>query len=67
MDVIGIDSATQLEILQLVAAVMHIGNISFTESKNYAQVADKHCKLFLPSIYFAFLTASCAVAYNLYF
>ncbi|CAG9540438.1 unnamed protein product [Cercopithifilaria johnstoni] len=42
MDVIGIDTIKQMEILQLVAAIMHIGNITFVESNNFADIVDKH-------------------------
>ncbi|KAL3989715.1 Myosin head (motor domain) family protein [Acanthocheilonema viteae] len=41
MDVIGIDTTKQMEILQLVAAIMHIGNITFVESNNFAAIADE--------------------------
>lgn len=47
MDVIGIDEAKQMEILQIVAAIMHIGNITFVESNNFAAIADKRCKFFV--------------------
>ncbi|VDK37822.1 unnamed protein product [Gongylonema pulchrum] len=36
MEVIGIDVESQMQILQLVAAIMHIGNITFTENNNFA-------------------------------
>ncbi|KAH7717055.1 unconventional myosin-If [Aphelenchoides avenae] len=39
MQVVGIDEHTQLQILQLVAAILHIGNITFVEKDNYASVA----------------------------
>uniref|UniRef100_A0A915PJ71 Uncharacterized protein n=1 Tax=Setaria digitata TaxID=48799 RepID=A0A915PJ71_9BILA len=41
MDVIGIDATKQIEILQLIAAIMHIGNITFIESNNFAAIADE--------------------------
>ncbi|MCP9263225.1 Unconventional myosin-Ie [Dirofilaria immitis] len=41
MDVIGIDAKEQMEILQLTAAIMHIGNITFAESNNFAAIADE--------------------------
>jgi myosin-1 len=44
MRVIGIDDRTQLEILQLVAATLHIGNISFEEKNNYASVVSDDCE-----------------------
>lgn len=44
MQVIGIPEETQMEVLKLVAAVLHIGNISFVEKGNYAAIADDDCK-----------------------
>ncbi|VDM39001.1 unnamed protein product [Toxocara canis] len=41
MSVIGISNEMQLEVLQLVAAIMHIGNITFVEQNNYAAVYDE--------------------------
>ncbi|EFO21723.1 hypothetical protein LOAG_06763 [Loa loa] len=41
MNVIGIDTTKQMEILQLVAAIMHIGNITFVESNNFAAITDE--------------------------
>ncbi|KAI6202474.1 hypothetical protein M3Y96_00952800 [Aphelenchoides besseyi] len=38
MHVVGIDDRSQLEILQLVSAILHVGNITFDESDNYAAV-----------------------------
>ena len=43
MHVVGIGEQQQMAILQLVAAVLHIGNISFVEHKNYASVANDDC------------------------
>uniref|UniRef100_A0AC34EZQ8 Uncharacterized protein n=1 Tax=Panagrolaimus sp. ES5 TaxID=591445 RepID=A0AC34EZQ8_9BILA len=40
MQVIGISDETKLEILKLVSAVLHIGNIPFVEQGNYASVED---------------------------
>ncbi|KAI6220129.1 hypothetical protein M3Y99_01614800 [Aphelenchoides fujianensis] len=39
MQVVGIDERSQLEILQLVSAILHIGNITFEEHNNYAAVS----------------------------
>ncbi|VDN03750.1 unnamed protein product [Thelazia callipaeda] len=41
MEVIGISDTIQMEILQLVSAIMHIGNITFVENNNFAAVADE--------------------------
>ncbi|KAI1715922.1 myosin head (motor domain) domain-containing protein [Ditylenchus destructor] len=38
MQVVGIPDNIQLQILQLVSAILHIGNISFVERQNYAAV-----------------------------
>ncbi|CAI4228131.1 unnamed protein product [Auanema sp. JU1783] len=38
MKVVGINEESQLEILRLVSAVLHIGNITFIEQNNYAAV-----------------------------
>lgn len=38
MQVIGIPAQTQTDILNIVAGILHLGNISFTESGNYAAV-----------------------------
>lgn len=46
MDVIGINTTKQVEILQLVAAIMHIGNITFVENNNFAAIADERCKCY---------------------
>lgn len=44
MQVVGIAEDVQLEVLKLVAGVLHVGNISFTERNNYAVVAQDDCK-----------------------
>ncbi|XP_053405072.1 unconventional myosin-Ie-like [Mercenaria mercenaria] len=40
MQVIGIDGQTKEDILSLVAGILHLGNIQFVESGNYAAIAD---------------------------
>ncbi|CAL1534478.1 unnamed protein product [Lymnaea stagnalis] len=40
MQVIGISSDTQMEILSIVAGILHLGNISFAEDGNYAKIAN---------------------------
>ncbi|TKR94098.1 hypothetical protein L596_008431 [Steinernema carpocapsae] len=41
MSVVGIDDERQVQILQLVAAVLHLGNIGFVEHNNYAAVENE--------------------------
>lgn len=41
MGVMGLQSNDQQEVLSLVSAVLHLGNITFKEKGNYAEVADK--------------------------
>ena len=45
MQVIGIPPNIQQLVLQLVAGILHLGNISFCEDGNYARVesADREC------------------------
>lgn len=43
MGVVGIPPEVQREILNIIAAMLHIGNIKFVESKNYAAVSDSKC------------------------
>ncbi|WKX89898.1 hypothetical protein Q1695_009049 [Nippostrongylus brasiliensis] len=38
MKVVGINEETQLEILKMVSAILHIGNITFVEDNNFAAV-----------------------------
>ena len=46
MDVIGISGDDQASVLQIVAGVLHLGNISFTEQGNYAVPSDDECMYF---------------------
>jgi myosin-1 len=41
MNVMGISADEQTEVLSIVAGILHLGNISFVESGNYAVPADK--------------------------
>ena len=43
MDVIGIADENQASVLQIVAGVLHLGNISFDEQGNYAVPCDDEC------------------------
>ena len=47
MDVMGITDVDQASCLQIVAGILHIGNISFQEVGNYAQPEDDACKSWL--------------------
>lgn len=44
MNVIGIFAEEQALVLQIVAGVLHLGNISFKEVGNYAAVENEECK-----------------------
>ena len=44
MDVVGIPPDIKEEIKSLIAAVLHIGNIQFSEEGNYAKVHNSDCK-----------------------
>lgn len=41
MNTIGFSNAEQREIFRIVAAILHLGNIQFHESGNYASVSNK--------------------------
>ena len=56
MDVIGITDEDQGSVLQIVAGVLHLGNICFDEQGNYAVPSDDECKyLQLTTVYFLYL------------
>ena len=44
MDVIGIRDEDQASVLQIVAGVLHLGNLSFEEQGNYAIPENDDCK-----------------------
>lgn len=44
MSVIGIFAEEQALVLQIVAGILHLGNISFKEVGNYAAVESEECK-----------------------
>lgn len=45
MSVVGLSAQERQNILQLVAAILHLGNVSFVEDRsNFANVQDERCK-----------------------
>jgi len=44
MSVMGLSSEVQNYALQIVAGVLHLGNIDFVERNNYAEIANKQCQ-----------------------
>lgn len=44
MYTMGITDEDQASILQIVAGILHVGNISFQEVGNYAQPENDDCK-----------------------
>lgn len=44
MDVVGISAEDRSMVLQIVAGVLHLGNITFREAGNYAAVESEECK-----------------------
>lgn len=44
MSVMGIREDRQMDILRIVAAILHMSNISFVEQNNAAVIADHNCK-----------------------
>lgn len=43
MDVIGISGMDRALVLQIVAGILHLGNINFREAGNYAAVENDEC------------------------
>lgn len=44
MQVIGIPGDIQTQVLQIIAGILHLGNVSFVEAGNYAQVESTDCE-----------------------
>lgn len=44
MSVVGLSLEDQDSVLQLVAGILHLGNISFREENNYAVVESQNCE-----------------------
>lgn len=44
MQVIGIPGDIQIQVLNIVAGILHLGNISFIEAGNYAKVESSDCE-----------------------
>lgn len=44
MNVVGFDAVTQMTILKLVSAILHLGNVQFNEEGNVAVPASDNCK-----------------------
>lgn len=44
MSVVGLSPEEQDAVLQLVAGILHLGNISFREENNYAAVESQDCE-----------------------
>ena len=44
MSVVGIPDDTREDILSLMAALLHLGNVNFVEDGNYAKVQNDDCE-----------------------
>ena len=52
MSVVGLSDQEQKNILQIVSAILHLGNISFVEDRsNFANVHDDRCKKKMKEIF----------------
>lgn len=45
MSVMGLNNDQQNDILRTIAAILHLGNITFKEKGNYAEIATEPSKL----------------------
>lgn len=52
MQVIGIPGDCQMLALNIVAGILHLGNISFIEAGNYGQVESTDCEWGIPELPF---------------
>lgn len=43
MEVMGLDTNDQMDILRVVAAILHLSNVTFEEENNNAYVVDPDC------------------------
>lgn len=43
MEVMGLDNNDQMDILRVVAAILHLSNVTFEEENNNAYVVDPDC------------------------
>lgn len=69
MKVMGIDEATQMDILKVVAAILHMGNITFREDGNKGVIQDLNCKfnfVFLNYFYLVYLNYLSLSLSNIY-
>lgn len=44
MTIMGMSEEDQMNVLQAVAGILHLGNVTFVENKNYAVIEDDQCK-----------------------
>jgi len=64
MSVVGLSLDAQDTVLQIVAAILHLGNITFREEGNYAVVESEDCEFMLAFIHFAGLCISFHLVQN---
>lgn len=50
MSVVGIPEENHEDILSLMAALLHLGNVNFVEDGNYAKVQNDDCKLIVTTM-----------------
>lgn len=44
MDVVGLSGEEQALVLQIVAGILHLGNVGFQDANNYAAVESEDCE-----------------------
>lgn len=47
MTIMGMSEEDQMNILQAVAGILHLGNVTFVENGNYAVIEDEQCELLI--------------------
>ena len=61
MAVMGISDENQMDILSLVAGVLHLGNVTFVEHGNYARVEDPESMYMCNVLFFSLVRVHCVV------
>ena len=58
MSVVGIPDDTREDILSLMAALLHLGNVNFVEDGNYAKVQNDDCEHALSPLFCQYIYQS---------
>lgn len=67
MTIMGMSEEDQMNVLQAVAGVLHLGNVTFVEDGNYAMIEDEQCKnINLCHFIFIYVCSCCESKFFIY-